>query len=64
MAEDNDNFIEDDAIALEDSDDSSIDDVDTSNIIPFIVKKSLSLPVNTKLCKLAYDTTVCHITDV
>ena len=37
MAEDNDNFIEDDAIALEDSDDSSIDDVDTSNIIPFII---------------------------
>ena len=39
MAEDNDNFIEDDAIALEDSDDSSIDDVDTSNIIPFIMEK-------------------------
>ena len=39
MAEDNDNFIEDDAIALEDSDDSSVDDVDTSNIIPFIMEK-------------------------
>jgi hypothetical protein len=39
MAEDNDNFIEDEAIALEDSDDSSIDDAETSNIIPFIMEK-------------------------
>ena len=39
MAEDNDNFIEDEAIALEDSDDSSVDDADTSNIIPFIMEK-------------------------
>ena len=39
MAEDNDGFIEDDAIVLEDSDDSSIDDADTSKIIPFIMEK-------------------------
>jgi hypothetical protein len=39
MAEDNDNFIEDEAIALEDSDDSSVDDAETSNIIPFIMEK-------------------------
>ena len=39
MAEDNDSFIEDDAIVLEDSDDSSIDDADTSKIIPFIMEK-------------------------
>ena len=39
MAEDSDSFIEDDAIVLEDSDDSSIDDADTSKIIPFIMEK-------------------------
>ena len=39
MAEENDGFIEDDAIALEDSEDSSIDDVDSSKIIPFIMEK-------------------------
>ena len=30
-------MIEDDAIALEDSDDTSISDADVSNIIPFIM---------------------------
>ena len=39
MAEDNDSFIEDDAIALEDSDNSVVDDVNSSNIIPFIMEK-------------------------
>ena len=29
-------MIEDDAIALEDSDDTSVSDVDISNIIPFV----------------------------
>ena len=32
-------MIEDDAIALEDSDDTSISDVDVSNIIPFIMER-------------------------
>ena len=39
MAEENDGFIEDDAIALEDSEDSSVDDIDSSKIIPFIMEK-------------------------
>ena len=39
MAEENDGFIEDDAIALEDSEDSSVEDVDSSKIIPFIMEK-------------------------
>ena len=39
MAEENEGFIEDDAIALADSEDSSIDDVDSSKIIPFIMEK-------------------------
>ena len=39
MAEDNEGFIEDDAIALEDSDNSVVDDVNSSNIIPFIMEK-------------------------
>ena len=32
-------MIEDDAIALEDSDDTSVSDVDISNIIPFILER-------------------------
>jgi hypothetical protein len=39
MAEENDGFIEDDAIVLEDSEDSSVEDVDSSKIIPFIMEK-------------------------
>jgi hypothetical protein len=39
MAEENEGFIEDDSIILEDSDDSTIDDADTSKIIPFIMEK-------------------------
>ena len=32
-------MIEDDAIGLEDSDDTSVSDVDISNIIPFILER-------------------------
>ena len=32
-------MIEDDAIALEDSDDTSVSDVDVSKIIPFIMER-------------------------
>ena len=32
-------MIEDDAIALEDSDDTNVSDVDVSNIIPFIMER-------------------------
>jgi len=39
MAEDSDVFIEDDAIVLEDSEDTSVDDADTSKIIPFIMER-------------------------
>ena len=39
MAEDNEVFIEDDSIALEDSKDSVVDDVDVSGIIPFIMER-------------------------
>ena len=39
MAEENEGFIEDDAIVLADSEDSTIDDADTSKIIPFIMEK-------------------------
>jgi len=39
MAEENEGFIEDDAIVLADSDDSGVEDVQTSNIIPFIMEK-------------------------
>ena len=39
MAEDNEIFIEDEAIALEDSDDSSTEDIDVSKIIPFIMER-------------------------
>jgi len=39
MAEDTDVFIEDDAIVLEDSEDTNIDDADTSKIIPFIMER-------------------------
>ena len=38
MAEDNDVFIEDDAVVLDDSE-SSEDDADTSNIIPFVMER-------------------------
>ena len=39
MAEDTDVFIEDDAIVLEDSEDTNKDDADTSKIIPFIMER-------------------------
>ena len=39
MAEDTDVFIEDDAIVLEDSEDTNMDDADTSKIIPFIMER-------------------------
>ena len=39
MAEENEGFIEDDAIVLADSDDSGVEDIETSNIIPFIMEK-------------------------
>ena len=39
MAEDNEVFIEDDAVILEDTDDSVVEDAQTSNIIPFIMER-------------------------
>jgi hypothetical protein len=39
MENDNDVFIEDDAIVLEDTDDSTVDDADTGKIIPFIMER-------------------------
>ena len=39
MAEDNEVFIEDDAVILEDTDDTETVDAETSNIIPFIMEK-------------------------
>ena len=39
MAEDNEGFIEDDSIVLEDSDNSEVEDVNTSKIIPFIMDR-------------------------
>ena len=39
MAEDNEVFIEDDAVVLEDTDDTAIEDAETSKIIPFIMEK-------------------------
>ena len=39
MAEDTEGFIEDDAIVLDDTEESSIEDYKTSNIIPFIMEK-------------------------
>ena len=39
MAEENDIFIEDDSIALEDTDNSVEEDADTSKIIPFIMER-------------------------
>lgn len=39
MENDNDVFIEDDAIVLEDTDDSTMDDADTGKIIPFIMER-------------------------
>jgi hypothetical protein len=39
MEEDTEGFIEDDAIVLEDSEDSTVDDAQTANIIPFIMEK-------------------------
>ena len=32
-------MIEDDAIALEDSDDTSVSDIDVTNIIPFVMDR-------------------------
>ena len=39
MAEDNEVFIEDDAVVLEDTEDTTVEDVETSKIIPFIMDK-------------------------
>ena len=39
MAEDNEVFIEDDAVVLEDTDNSVEEDADTSKIIPFIMER-------------------------
>ena len=39
MAEDNEVFIEDDAVVLEDTDDTTVEDAETSKIIPFIMEK-------------------------
>ena len=39
MAEDNDVFIEDDAVVLEDAEDSTLEDTKTSNIIPYIMER-------------------------
>ena len=39
MAEDNDVFIEDDAVVLEDAEDSTVEDAQTSNIIPYIMER-------------------------
>ena len=39
MAEDTENFIEDDAIVLDDNEESSVEDYKTANIIPFIMEK-------------------------
>ena len=39
MAEDNEVFIEDDAVVLEDTDNSIEEDADTSKIIPFIMQR-------------------------
>ena len=39
MAEDTEGFIEDDAVALDDSEESGVEDYKTANIIPFIMEK-------------------------
>ncbi len=39
MAEDNDVFIEDDAVVLEDTEDSVTEDSQTANIIPYILER-------------------------
>ena len=39
MAEENEVFIEDDAVVLEDTDDTDVSDSQTANIIPFIMEK-------------------------
>ena len=39
MAEDNEVFIEDDAVVLEDTDDTVVEDAETSKIIPYIMEK-------------------------
>ena len=39
MAEDNEVFIEDDAVVLGDTDDTTVEDAETSKIIPFIMEK-------------------------
>ena len=41
MAEDNEVFIEDDAVVLEDTDDTVRVDAETSNIIPFIMERTI-----------------------
>ena len=39
MADDNEIMIEDDAIALEDTEDTVVEDVDVSSIIPFVQER-------------------------
>ena len=39
MAEDNEGFIEDDSVVLADSDNSDVEDVNTSKIIPFVMDR-------------------------
>ena len=39
MAEDNEVFIEDEVIVLEDSEESDVDDLNASKIIPFIMER-------------------------
>jgi hypothetical protein len=43
MAEDNEVFIEDEAVILEDSEESDIDDLNASKIIPFIIEDYMVL---------------------
>ena len=39
MAEDNEVFIEDEVITLEDTEESVVDDVDVTGIIPFVMER-------------------------
>ena len=39
MAEDNEVFIEDDAVVLDDTENSTEEDKDTDNIIPFVMQR-------------------------
>ena len=39
MAEENEVFIEDEVVTLEDTEESTIDDVDVSAIIPFVMER-------------------------